>query len=110
MAKPAGAVLGDILSGLEQCSGGAGGENLFPAIKLSQCFPISSLDALQSTPAMRTLTSMWSDAGLDPRVGFNQGTGDISISIVIPAADQYRGDSRYWGAGEQGGGGGGGVF
>lgn len=91
MATPsAQEILTLVLSGLAQPA-------LFQKINLAACYPVSSLSRLQASTPMKALTALCADAGLDPRVGFNQGSGDVSISVVIPHMEQYTGTGMYVG-------------
>lgn len=69
--------------------------DLFPVINLGACMPVSSLNSLQNSTPMKTLTAMYSEANLDPRVGYNQGSGDISVTIIMPRMELFTGNERY---------------
>ncbi len=69
-------------------------------INIAACLPVSSLQKLNSSPAVKTLVRLFTNAKLNPRVGFNQvgnvrkvtyyskGSGDISITIDLPGGDR----------------------
>jgi hypothetical protein len=75
---------------------GLSNDELFPKINLAACHPVTSLSQLQRSAPMQTLSGLFKDAQLDPRVGYNQGTGDLSITVIMPKAAQFAHDSRYF--------------
>ncbi len=51
---------------------GVAQEGLFARVNLLACQPISTLSKFNSSPPIKQLKKLFSDAELDPRIGFNQ--------------------------------------
>lgn len=63
---------------------------VFPVIDLEACENASTLRRLQSLPSVKTLLRLFSSAGLTSRLGFNMGSGDLSLTFPIPSTEMLR--------------------
>jgi hypothetical protein len=79
---------------LQLIQDGLADEHLFPKINLSACHPVTSLYQLQKSAPMLALSGLFTDSQLDPRVGYNQGTGDLSITVIMPRDSQFKQEKR----------------
>ena len=66
-----------ILKGLDNPS-------LFPCTDLSSAESLGTMARVKSSPAVRTLTNLFTEACLEPQLGYNASSGRISFTIPLP--------------------------
>ena len=65
---------------------GLASEQVFPSISLRSIAEtqVTSLQRVQRDPGIKALSAIFAAAGLGPRLGFNMGSLDISLTLTIP--------------------------
>lgn len=63
--------------------------SLFPKINWNVCASCNSYQRAMTLPPIREMTRLLEEARLKPRVGFNQGTGEISFLVALPPDEKF---------------------
>jgi hypothetical protein len=63
--------------------------SLFPSTDLSLAESLGTMARVKSSPAVRTLTSLFADACLEPQLGYNASSGRISFTIPLPVGFSF---------------------